>query len=198
MRDSKGREVTSGYEDCSRMLRRAEKGVGSLFTILSAYRAAAALIRASIASPYERPNLHCQTGAHAAHYNVTPPIHSPSQSGSLVQPTVAAVAPASRSETSPASDLSASNATDSTTERRARTGAYTVTHEKLVKVSTRHTSFVGAGLRSSTRITPWFTRVQFGLNRPIGQSLIRALRHIIKFDSGLLIKSSDLRVNPGP
>jgi hypothetical protein len=41
-------------------------------------------------------------------------------------------------------------------------------------------------------------RVLFGLNRPIGQSLIRALRHIIEFDSGLLIRLSDLRLRPGP
>ena len=29
-----------------------------------------------------------------------------------------------------------------------------------------------------------------GLKRPIGQSLIRALRHIVEFDSGLLIRLS--------
>jgi len=62
----------------------------------------------------------------------------------------------------------------------------------------RRTSFVGARLSSSTFRPVVCARVLFGLNRPIGQSLIRALRHIIKFDPGLLIKSSDLRVNPGP
>jgi len=37
----------------------------------------------------------------------------------------------------------------------------------------------------------------FGLHRPIGQSLIRAHWHIIEFDSGLLIRLSDLRGYPG-
>ena len=60
------------------------------------------------------------------------------------------------------------------------------------------TSFVGVGVQLSNLFTPVVcTRALFGLNRPVGQSLIRALRHIIEFDSGLLIKSSDLQVYPG-
>lgn len=39
---------------------------------------------------------------------------------------------------------------------------------------------------------PVLDRSSFGLKRPNGQSLIRALRHIINFDSGLLIRHLDL------
>jgi hypothetical protein len=72
-------------------------------------------------------------------------------------------------------------------------------HEKLVKVSVaKRTYFVGGEVELFNRITPIvFTRVLFGLNRPIGESLIRALRHIIEFDSGLLIRHLDLRLTPG-
>jgi hypothetical protein len=69
-----------------------------------------------------------------------------------------------------------------------------VTHEKLVKVSVpKRTSFVGARLRFSTGSHRGFTRVLFGLDRPIGKSVIRALRHTIEFDSGLLIRHLDLQ-----
>jgi len=55
--------------------------------------------------------------------------------------------------------------------------------------------FFGGWVEVFNRIGPSFlTRVLVGLTRPIGQSLIRSLPHIIEFDSGLLIKSSDLRV----
>jgi hypothetical protein len=58
-------------------------------------------------------------------------------------------------------------------------------------------SQVGRGWSNHLHAPLFVTRVLFGLSRPIGQSLIRALRHIIEFDSGLLIKSSDLQVYPG-
>jgi hypothetical protein len=73
-----------------------------------------------------------------------------------------------------------------------------VTHEKLVKGH-----LVDAPLLSGVRLlllnlmALFLTRVLVGLQRPIGQSLIRALRHIIEFDSGLLIRQFDLQLTPG-
>ncbi len=58
-----------------------------------------------------------------------------------------------------------------------------VTHEKFVKC-TSPLNQVGQYVRPHL----WYSdRSAKGLQRPIGQSLIRALRHIIEFDSGLLI-----------
>ena len=59
--------------------------------------------------------------------------------------------------------------------------------------------FGGGGVELSNPDRPLvYARVLLGLNRPICQSLTRALRHIIEFYSGLLIKSSDLQPRPEP
>ena len=51
--------------------------------------------------------------------------------------------------------------------------------------------------RPDVRPHLWYSdRSAKGLERPIGQSLIRALRHIIEFDSGLLIRHLDLDTAP--
>src|SRR5207237_5857291 len=76
-----------------------EKGVGSLFTMLSAYHADAASTLGSTVWRYGPPSPDCQKGVRAAHCNVSPPTLSPSPLGSPSPPTVAAALPASRLET---------------------------------------------------------------------------------------------------
>jgi hypothetical protein len=56
-----------------------------------------------------------------------------------------------------------------------------------------HGALESVGGYSSARPSGYADRSAKGLKRPIGQSLIRALRHIIEFDSGLLIRHLDLR-----
>ena len=71
------------------------------------------------------------------------------------------------------------------------------THEKLVKVLLERTSSMWGGLMLFNPHDRCRDQSLGGLKRPNGQSLIRALRHIIKFDSGLLIRHLDLRLTPG-
>src|SRR5438445_406123 len=74
------------------------KGVGSLFTMPSAYHADAASTLGSTVWRHGPPSPDCQTDVHAAHCNVSPPTHSLSPVGSPTPPTVAAAPPASRLE----------------------------------------------------------------------------------------------------
>jgi hypothetical protein len=60
------------------------------------------------------------------------------------------------------------------------------------------TPLLFGGLRFSTGVTPWFTRVQVRLNDQMVSHSSVLFGTQLKFDSGLLIKSSDLQVNLGP
>jgi hypothetical protein len=59
------------------------------------------------------------------------------------------------------------------------------------------TSSIPGGVGFSNRHSAVRDQSLVGLKRPNGQSLIRARRHIIEFDSGLLIRHLDLRLTPG-
>ena len=68
-----------------------------------------------------------------------------------------------------------------------------VTHEKFVSALTTES---GWPVRSAS-FPDALTGVLKVSNDQIGQSLIRALRHIIEFDSGLLIRHLDLGLMSG-